>query len=41
MFDSTVVVLELLAYLHAQCAHTHWRGVARGIMYMPIYLSRQ
>ena len=41
MFDSTVVVLELLAYLHAQCAHTHWRGAARGIMYMPIYLSRQ
>ena len=39
MFDSTVVVLELryllhMSYPHAQCAHTHWRGVVRGIMRM-------
>ena len=33
MFDSTVV-LSSMAYPHAQCAHTHWHGAARGIMCM-------
>ena len=33
MFDSTVV-LSSMAYPHAQCAHTHWHGTARGIMRM-------
>jgi len=28
MFDSTVVVLSSMAYLHVQCTHTHWRGAA-------------
>ena len=23
-----------MAYLHAQCAHMHWRGAARGIIRM-------
>ena len=23
-----------MPYLHAQCAHMHWHGVARGIMHM-------